>query len=376
MAPPLAGRPPFATDEPDSIYETPSPQRRYRQPKPSNPNDRTSAYDTYDDYLDYGDSDPASHPEAGADLKSPSPRTENKHALLAAAAGVKSHTPSPPPQYIAAPKPGYVASVASFSIPSPAGTPQPPPLRQPQHPVSNPFEPQRQPQSPRQPQPQPRQQQQNPFEPPRQYPAQSYQPHPNQYQNQFPHPHAPPPPQVRQHIPRYGSSTPIPSTPHPLQPPITPITPVFVRPSSAANGDVKFSQKPIMRSTKEDTFLPSRGNRGDDFWKRFSMVAHEQENPAGKKKSKWLRETQAGASRMSWCVWIIGLAILLVVGGAIGLGWWISHNNKESTQPGVLGGSADETAGPVPSKVASQTGAASSGSKSGISPTFTVARRA
>lgn len=42
----LAGRPPFATDEPDSFYESvPTPQRRIRQPAP--PNAHTSAYNVY-----------------------------------------------------------------------------------------------------------------------------------------------------------------------------------------------------------------------------------------------------------------------------------------------------------------------------------------
>ena len=44
--PPLAGRPPFATNEPDSAYDQRQPDqtRRLRQPAPANPNDRTSAY--------------------------------------------------------------------------------------------------------------------------------------------------------------------------------------------------------------------------------------------------------------------------------------------------------------------------------------------
>lgn len=45
--PPLAGRPPYATDEPDSVYAQPSsPTRRIRQQAPS-PNARTSAYNMY-----------------------------------------------------------------------------------------------------------------------------------------------------------------------------------------------------------------------------------------------------------------------------------------------------------------------------------------
>ena len=41
---PLAGRPPYATDEPDFIYETPQPTRKIRQQQPEDPNKRTSAY--------------------------------------------------------------------------------------------------------------------------------------------------------------------------------------------------------------------------------------------------------------------------------------------------------------------------------------------
>ena len=45
---PLAGKPPFATDEPESFYESPPhPQRRLRQPPPPDPNLRTSAYNLY-----------------------------------------------------------------------------------------------------------------------------------------------------------------------------------------------------------------------------------------------------------------------------------------------------------------------------------------
>ena len=43
---PLAGRPPFATDD-DTVYDLPAQPRPARQPKPENPNARTSAYNTY-----------------------------------------------------------------------------------------------------------------------------------------------------------------------------------------------------------------------------------------------------------------------------------------------------------------------------------------
>ena len=67
----------------------------------------------------------------------------------------------------------------------------------------------------------------------------------------------------------------MPNSPHPLQPPMVPIAPVFARPSTATSRDVKFESKPIMRGDGEDTVLPRRGNRGDDFWRRFSMVVKE-----------------------------------------------------------------------------------------------------
>ena len=70
------------------------------------------------------------------------------------------------------------------------------------------------------------------------------------------------------------------STPHPLQPPVTPITPAFIRPASSPvnisfDEGVATPRKPIMRGNSEETLLPSRGEKGDDFWRRFSMVAKE-----------------------------------------------------------------------------------------------------
>ncbi|KAL0067533.1 hypothetical protein AAF712_005524 [Marasmius tenuissimus] len=150
---------------------------------------------------------------------------------------------------------------------------------------------------------------------------------------------------------------------------MTPITPVFLRP--AKERDVQFvDQEPIMRASKEDTFLPSRGQKGDHFWRRFSMVAHEEKG--GKKTgSDWLSKTQTGANRMSRWVWLVGVCFILVVGGAIGLGWWVSHNDTEATQPGVLGGSAGETAGPV----TTSRSIGASRSEGVVQPTHKVARR-
>lgn len=69
----------------------------------------------------------------------------------------------------------------------------------------------------------------------------------------------------------------VPSTPHPLPPTMTPIQPAFVRPAKVAEDrDVKFTAgTPILRGEKEETLLPRRGEHGDDFWRRFSMVVKQ-----------------------------------------------------------------------------------------------------
>ncbi|KAF9468717.1 hypothetical protein BDZ94DRAFT_1145819, partial [Collybia nuda] len=168
-----------------------------------------------------------------------------------------------------------------------------------------------------------------------------------------------------------------PSEPHPLQPPITPITPIFARPAKTTA--IKFSEttrdpsKPIMRGNSEETLLPSRGEKGDDFWRRFSMVAKEEnKKPHAQKQSVWLRETQNGTTRLSRWVWVIAIVIVLCIGGAIGLGWYFSHNAPDHQQPTAFGGSANETAAPAPAS----TKAAPSSTVMHVTPTHTVARRA
>lgn len=70
----------------------------------------------------------------------------------------------------------------------------------------------------------------------------------------------------------------VPSTPHPLQAPATPITPAFARPPPRKEDTekVKFSDAAIMRGKGEEKLLPKRGEKGDDFWRRFSMVVKEE----------------------------------------------------------------------------------------------------
>jgi len=82
----------------------------------------------------------------------------------------------------------------------------------------------------------------------------------------------------------------VPSTPHPLQPPITPILPAFARPpkSPVPREGVKFIHtEAIMRGTSEDVLLPKRGQAGDDFWRRFSMVVKEENQKTPKLRERY-----------------------------------------------------------------------------------------
>lgn len=169
----------------------------------------------------------------------------SKHSALVAAT---REPESPPPSYIAAPRPGYAAPVANIQLPSPepAATRDGNPGNLRQLPAALRIDAQRAQNGIAAPQAQ------NPFEPP------------------------------RLHLPQ-PSPSPVSSTmPHPLQAPITPITPVFARPVRHSP-DIKFQEeKEIIRGDKEHTLLPRRGERGDDFWRRFSMVVKEDERKPNK----------------------------------------------------------------------------------------------
>ncbi|CCL98414.1 uncharacterized protein FIBRA_00411 [Fibroporia radiculosa] len=278
--PPLAGRPPYATDEPDSVYQQhPTETRRIRQQPPSNPNDRTSAYNMYDQYLD----------GSGRVPPAENPFDDSKRV---------PQQPIP----LAAPKPGYAAPVAALNLSRPprAATPEGK-----QH-IPAPA------------------------------PAMSMSPEMSQA---FPKPLT--------LVSRQNSpvSPHFPHSPLELQAPMTPIAPAFIRPSSAASTrrDVKFSPtQPILRGDKEETLLPRRG-QGEDFWRRFSMVAKEDHNARGS-KSAWLRKTMNGSSRYSRWVWVIGIFLLLIIIAAIGFGVYKSQHdsNSDSSVVTAIGGSADE----------------------------------
>ncbi|KAL0960990.1 hypothetical protein HGRIS_005985 [Hohenbuehelia grisea] len=379
----MAPMPPYATDIPDSEYDNPNQKtRRTRLPKPENPNSRSSAYDVYDNYLTAPDANGTANRNSGVgalglglmngdisdsddedDDKTTSRKPPaSKHAALAAATGAPSSTPaakshSPPP--IAAPRPGYAAPIATLNLarPEPAASPQ----GRRSADTGNPFEPASQPSTPR-----------NPFADPSTPTGPS-----------FPVPNRDAPPALR--IPvgppgaRASPASSVPSSPHPLQPPMSPIVPVFARPAQtpAAQRDVKFS--PVIRGDDDGTLLAKRGDRGDQFWRRFSMIAKEEnQKTVNEKQSLWLRKSQSGSQRLARWVWIVGVILILCIAGGIGLGWYASHNAPDHQQPTAIGGSANRggfsSSSSVP-VVGSKGPGPSIKTSLHVSPTHTVARR-
>lgn len=194
----------------------------------------------------------------------------SKHAALAAATN-RVQGQNPPPEYkvhagnipVQSPRPGYAAPIAALNAnaglarPVPAAIPQ---GRQPNGSYPNPS-------------------------------------HPNAPAGLRVNPNASPNSNQR---PAYGAPSPapsmaVPSTPHPLDAPMTPITPIFARPAKAAfpanaqfDRDVKFAPStPIMRGDREETMLPKRGEKGDDFWRRFSMIAQEENRKPTTQKERY-----------------------------------------------------------------------------------------
>ena len=182
------------------------------------------------------------------------------------------------------------------------------------------------------------------------------------------------------------------AAPHPLQPSATP---AFIRPSSTSPGPaarsfsgstlasqaeprIKFSldqKRPsIMCGNTEETLLPSRGEKGDDLWRRFSIVAKD---PASS-ESSWLKTTQSGTNRMSRYVWIVGVVLAFAILGGIGVGVWLSRSSPGYQQPTAIGGSADNLATGTTTTtmplLTTGVGGAVSPIKH-VSPTNTVARR-
>ena len=123
---------------------------------------------------------------------------------------------------------------------------------------------------------------------------------------------------------RGSPSISVPQTPHPLQPPATPIAPVFARPMKTPT--VKFApEQPILRGGKEETLLPKGVQGGDQFWKRFSMVAKVENNKPRSVTydflaerlpiedfSTWLAKTSGGQNRFSRWMWVLAIFLVLV----------------------------------------------------------------
>jgi len=162
----------------------------------------------------------------------------------------------------------------------------------------------------------------------------------------------------------------VPKTPHPLQPPVTPISPVFARPQKRST--IRFApEQPIMRGEKEETILPKRGENGDQFWRRFSMVAKvENDRP-----STWLVEANIGQNRFSRWVWVWAIFLVLAIVGASVLGWYMTRNNPSNGTPTAVGGKDNEQ--PVPTTTSSIVAGNLGGStRFHVSPTLTIANRA
>jgi hypothetical protein len=157
--------------------------------------------------------------------------------------------PQQMPVPLAAPKPGYAAPIAALNMSQPAFSPDTAPQRH-------------------------------------QFPPDPS--HPHVQNDQLGAPRMPaavarfPPPPV--------APIPVPSTPHPLPPTMSPILPVFARPSKPTQTqdvDVKWGQESILRGNSEEKLLPRRGEMGDDFWRRFSMVAREDSKKPNSQKQRY-----------------------------------------------------------------------------------------
>lgn len=428
----LTGKPPFATDEPDSAYGERQPRRGQRKEPPVDPNARTSAYDVYDSYLDdtsnrnsgigalgmgfmngnMDDDDddddekismPATNfkdnstrhpaPEAArnppatarnppAAARNPPVATRNPPAAARSplsAAPYSSATARTPSATARAPPatartPSATAHTPSATARNPSATARTPPTaaRTPQAAANNPpavtGNPQRS----------------IPLAAPRPgYAAPIAALNLSQPvavatpagRTQAPHMKINvPPPNVYANSSRSPSA--VPSTPHLLQPPVSPIVPAFTRPpkSPAPREGVKFATAdPIMRGNSEDVLLPKRGEAGDDFWRRFSMVAKE-EHKTGTRESSWLLKTQSRSARSSRLVAFVGIIIFLSIAGAIGLRLYLTHNQSPNQLPTAVGGSADESSASITSS--SSATVLKSSSSPRVTPTNTVARRA
>jgi len=104
------------------------------------------------------------------------------------------------------------------------------------------------------------------------------------------------------------------------------------------------------------------------------MVAKEAPK---QEKSSWLKSHQGGYKRMNCCVWTISIILLASIGGAIGIGWYLTHG-KPASLPIAVGGS--ESGGvPTGTETSSNeqpTTTATGTSRIVIAPTLRTSKRA
>lgn len=157
-----------------------------------------------------------------------------------------------------------------------------------------------------------------------------------------------------------------PTTPVQL-PPSTPITPLFAAPPTVIIGEKSGPKVAfIMRSGQEDALLdrskksqegsddshstvgsgPRKPRGGDDFWRRFSMVAHQTEadTKKGSRESSWLVQTERRTRAYSRWVALSGIFILCLIAGGVACGIIFSKGQGNGhAAPVAIGGKENES---------------------------------